>query len=176
MNYIQHLIIKLISFLAIWTLKWGSMSKNKITILQTSVNWVCGKAFSIFTHWISRPFIQKYKNHSKASSGAGDSLKIFMHARSHDSTYRILNQEDTIDVTLSGVVNHNAKPLRLIFHILVWRLREGRTVKLKLLLLVDGIKCFVLLIFVKILLFVDLQKWNHRFCLLMNQTYGTITY
>jgi len=41
----------------------------------------------------------------------GDSLKIFMHVRNHDSTYATVNQEDTINVTLSGIVNYNTKPL-----------------------------------------------------------------
>ena len=47
------------------------MLKNKITILQTSVNRVCGTALNIFPHWISKPCIRKHKNHSKANSGAG---------------------------------------------------------------------------------------------------------
>ena len=47
------------------------MLKNKITIFWTSVHRVCGTALNIFPHWISKPYIRKHKNHSKASSGAG---------------------------------------------------------------------------------------------------------
>ena len=35
----------------------------------------------------------------------GDCLKIFMHVNSHDSMYTTVNQNDTIDNILSGVVN-----------------------------------------------------------------------
>ena len=70
-NYIQHASIKLILFLVIWSLKYGTMLKNKFTILGTSVNRVCDTALSIFPHWISKPYIRKHKNHSKANSGVG---------------------------------------------------------------------------------------------------------
>ena len=106
----------------------------------------------------------------------GDFLKIFNHVRSHNSSYIIVIHKDTIDVTLSGVINYDTKPPWPTFHILVWRLREGTAVKIKLFLLVYVIKCFVLLTFVKMLLFVDLQKWSHRFFLLMNQICVMITY
>ena len=69
-NYIQHVIIKLISFLVISSWKYGNMSRNKITGLPTSVNWVCRATLNTFPQWISKLHIQKYKNHSKASSGA----------------------------------------------------------------------------------------------------------
>ena len=49
----------------------------------------------------------------------GDSLKNFVHVRSHDLSYAIVNQEDTINVTFLVVVNCDTKPLRPTFHILV---------------------------------------------------------
>ena len=104
----------------------------------------------------------------------GDLLKISIHAKSHNTMYIIVNQKNIINVTLSGVVTQNTNPLWQTIHIIVRRLRERKTSRLKLLL--DGIKCFVLLIFVKIILFADLQKWNSRFCLSMNWTYVIITY
>ena len=69
-NYIQYAFIKLILTLVIWSWKCNNMLKNKITILQTLVNWVCQTTLNIFPHWISKPRIQKHKNHSKANSGA----------------------------------------------------------------------------------------------------------
>ena len=47
------------------------MSKNRTTSLQSLVIRVCGTALSIFLHWISTPWIRRYKNHSKVSSGTG---------------------------------------------------------------------------------------------------------
>ena len=169
-NYIPYAFIKLISLLVIWSWKFDNMLKNKIKILQTAVNQLCAIVFNIFPHWISKPCIQKDQNHSKASIGVGRFSQnlLSLHTRSHDSTSKIVNQEDTINVTLSDVVNQNTKPLPPTFHILVWRLMEGQTVKQKLFLLVDGIKYFLLLIFVNMLLFVDLQKWNRRFCWISN--------
>ena len=37
-NYIQHVIVKFISFLVIWSWKYGNILRNKITSLQTLVN------------------------------------------------------------------------------------------------------------------------------------------
>ena len=170
------MIIKLISFLIIWSWKCGNMLRNKITSLQTLVNRVCSTVLNIFPSLISKPHIRKHKNHSKASSDMGDLLEISVYTRSHDTTYRIVNQEDTIEVTLSGVITHNTNPPQPTFHVMVWRLKGGRTGKLKLHLLVDRIECFMLLIFVKIFLFVDLQEWNRLFYLSMNQTYVMIIY
>ena len=85
-NYIQQAFIKLILFLVIWSWKYGAMMKNKITILRTSVNRVCGITLSIFPHWISKPCIQKHKNHSKASSSAGrfsQNLRACKNSRYH---------------------------------------------------------------------------------------------
>ena len=43
----------------------------------------------------------------------GDLLKISVHAKSHNTTYRTVNQEDTIDVTLSGTnVPYNALKIK----------------------------------------------------------------
>ena len=70
-NYIQHVFIKLNLLLVLWSCKCDNMLRNKITSLWTLVNWVCSTTLSIFPHWISKPCIQKYKNHSKASSRTG---------------------------------------------------------------------------------------------------------
>ena len=76
---------------------------------------------------------------------------------------KIVNQDNTIDNILSYIVNHNTKQHWPTFHLLVWRLRAGTRVRLKLLLLVDKIEWFMILIFVKMLLVTNLQKWNHFF-------------
>ena len=89
---------------------------------------------------------------------------------------RIVNQENTTDVTLSGAINHNTNQTWPTFHIMVWRLKLEKTERLKLNIHVDKIKCFMLLIIIKILLFGILQEWNYLFYLLMNQTYVMVTY
>ena len=106
----------------------------------------------------------------------GDSLKISLHARNHDKTFGIINQEDTTDVTLSGVVTHDTNPPWPIFRIMIWRLKGERTERLKLHLFVDEIECFMQLSIVTILLFGILKKCYHLFYLSMNQTYVMITY
>ena len=70
-NYIQHIIIKLISFIMICSCKCGNMSRNKITSFRTSINWIYSTALNLFHQRISKPHCQKQKNHSKTSSGAG---------------------------------------------------------------------------------------------------------
>ena len=76
------------------------------------------------------------------------------------SQFRANNDYKTIVNILSGVVNYDTKRHRPTFHILVWRLRERQMAKLKFLIVVGKFEWFVVLIYVKILLFVDLQKWN----------------
>ena len=88
----------------------------------------------------------------------GDYFKILVHARSHDSTYKIVNQEDTIDVTLSDIATHNTNSPQPTFHTMVYRLKGERTEKLTLHLLVDEIECFMLLTIVEILFFRFLQE------------------
>ena len=108
-NYIQHTLIKLIALLAIWSWKCNNMLKNKITILQTSVIWVCETTSNIFPHWISKSRIRKHKNHSKASSGTGR----FSHnlRACKKSRYNVWNYKsgNTINVTLSYKSRH--KPI-----------------------------------------------------------------
>ena len=72
--------------------------------------------------------------------------------------YETVDLKDTTDVTLLSVIGHHTNPFLPIFHIIVWWLKEGRAVTLKLLLLIDKTGCFVLSIIVKILRFVDLQN------------------
>ena len=134
------------------------MLKNKIEILRTLVSWVCWTALNIFPNWISKACIRKYKNHNKASSGAGrfsqnpcackKSRFIVRNCKSGKQnrrhTFRRCKSQHT--TTLTNIPYTGLK------------VKEKKTLKLKLLLLVDAVECFVLLIFVKILLFVDLQK------------------
>ena len=47
-----------------------------------------------------------------------DFLKISVHARIHDTTYRIVNPEDITDIILSGVIIHDTNPFQPIFHIM----------------------------------------------------------
>ena len=69
-NYILHIPFKLISLLVIWSWKCNNVLKKKITSLRTSVIRVCQSRLNIFLQWISKTCIRKYKNHSKAISGA----------------------------------------------------------------------------------------------------------
>ena len=39
-----------------------------------------------------------------------DLLKTFLHAKSHNTMYGIVNLKDTTEVTFSGVVSHNTNP------------------------------------------------------------------
>ena len=64
--------------------------------------------------------------------------------------YETVNLEDTIDVTLSNVTDHNTSPVLPTFHIIVLRSKEGKAMKTKLLPLVDRIRCFALLFVIKI--------------------------
>ena len=86
-----------------------------------------------------------------------DLPKISVHAKNHDTIYGIVNLEDTTNITLLGVVTHNANPFIPTFHIMVWWLKEERVVIIKLFLLVDKVGWFVLSIIVIILLSID---WN----------------
>ena len=105
-----------------------------------------------------------------------NSLRISVHAKSHNTMYGIINLEDTTDVTLLGVITHNTNPHRPTFLIMVWRLKEKRTERLKLNLLINKIGCFMQLSIVIILLFQILQEWYHLFYLSIYQTYVMITY
>ena len=54
-----------------------------------------------------------------------------MHGRSHNTTYGIVNQEDTIEVIISSVVIHNTNPHQLTFHIMGGRLKGEKTERIK---------------------------------------------
>ena len=169
-NYIVHISFKIISLLVTWSWKCNNVLKKKITSLQKSVIRVCQSTLNIFPQWISKAWIWKHKNHSKVSSVARRFAQNLRACKSYNTMYGIVNLEDTTNVTLSGVVTHNTTPFQLTFHIMVWWLKERRAVILKLLLLVDKIRCFMLLLFAKMLFFVDLQNWSPPFCLLTNLT------
>ena len=133
-------------------------------------------------HWIyflSESLNLKFENTritAKQAVVQEDLHRISVHAKSHNTLYKFVNLEDTTNVTFSGVVTHNTNPFQPTFYIMVWWLKERRVAILKLLLLVDEIRCFLLLIFAKILLFVDLRNWSRPFCFLTNSTWVTITY
>ena len=105
-------------------------------------------------------------------------LKIFWHTRSHNTTYGIVNLEDTTDVTLSGVVNQNKNPPQPhpTFYPMIWRLKGYRMERLSIHLLVDEMECFILLNNVKIFFFGNLQEVNLLFYFLMNLTHVMIVY
>ena len=44
---------------------------------------------------------------------------ISVHVRNHITTYKTVNLEDTIDVTLSSVANHNTSQFIPTFHMMV---------------------------------------------------------
>ena len=46
----------------------------------------------------------------------GDSLKIFVHVKSHDSLYIIVNQDNTINNTLLCIINRDTKRHRVTFN------------------------------------------------------------
>ena len=103
---------------------------------------------SIFPHWISKPCIRKHKNHSIVSSGVKRFSQNLRACKKLQFIDTIVNQENTSNNTFSGIVNCNTKQHQLTFQILVWRLREETRV----------IKWFVILVFVKMLPFMNLQK------------------
>ena len=80
-----------------------------------------------------------------------DLHKISVHAKSHNIMYGIINLEDITDITLLDVVTHIKNPHLPTFHIMVWRLRREK--KLKLYLLVNEIEFFRQSSIVIILLF-----------------------
>ena len=70
-NYIPHISFKLILLLVIWSWKCNNELKKKVISLQTLIIQVCQSTLTIFSKWISKPCIQRHKNHSKASNGTG---------------------------------------------------------------------------------------------------------
>ena len=72
---------------------------------------------NIYPHWISKPCIQKHKNHSKASNGTGKFAQFF--CKSHNIMYVIVKLEDTTDIILSGVINQNKNPPQPTFYLMV---------------------------------------------------------
>ena len=146
-NCILHLSFKLILLLVIRSWKCNNESKKKITSLQTLVIWVCQLTLNIFPQWISKPHIQKHKNHSKASNGA----RRFAHTLR--SQYNVWNCRSGRHNQRHTFGRHNTqyKPsLTNIPYYGLKLLKGEKTERLKLHLLVNVIGCFVLLIFVKI--------------------------
>ena len=85
------------------------MLKNKIIILLASVDWVCGTVLRIFPHWIGslNLVFENTRIIPKRATVQDDSLKIFVHIKV--TMYVIVNWDNTINVTLSGVVNWDIK-------------------------------------------------------------------
>ena len=77
-NYILDLSFKLILLLVIWSWKCNNVLKEKFTSLGTSVIRVCWSALNVISQWISKPWIQKHKDHSKTSNGAGRFAHILL--------------------------------------------------------------------------------------------------
>ena len=70
-NSTQHIMNKLISLIVIWSWKFGSIARNKITSLWALVNRVCNTAYNLLPEWIFKPRLQRHKNQGKTSHGAG---------------------------------------------------------------------------------------------------------
>ena len=73
-----------------------------------------------------------------------DSLKIFLHVKSYDSLYVTVNQDNTINDTLSDILNKDKQKTSTDIPYTGLKIREGRTIKLKFLLPVNAIKWLVL--------------------------------
>ena len=175
-NYILHLSFKLISLLVIWSWKYNNVLKEKNTSLQTLVIRICQATLNIFPDWISKHCIQKYKNHSKMSSGAGRfaqnlcackksqynvwNFKSGRHNRRH--TFRRCNSR--YRSTSTNIPYYSFK---------VKERKKGNT---KVYFLVDNIECSMQSIIVTIIISAILQEYYHLFYLSMNRTYVMITY
>ena len=48
-----------------------------------------------------------------------NSYKVSVHVNNHITMYKTVNMEDTIDVTLSNVADHDTNPFLPTFHIMV---------------------------------------------------------
>ena len=88
--------------------------------------------------------------------------------KNYITMYETVNLKNAINVTLSNVTDHNTSPFLPTFHIMVWRSKEEKAIKTKLLPLVDGIGCFALLFVVKMLLFVNLQDSSRLYYISTN--------
>ena len=80
---------KLILLLVIWSWKCNIILKKEITSLWTLVIRVCQTMLNIFPYWISKPRIQKHKDYSKTSSGAGKFVQNLCACR--NSLYNVRN-------------------------------------------------------------------------------------
>ena len=102
------------------------------------------------------PCIRKHKNHSKASSGAG---RFVQNIRAYKkSQHNVCNCKLVRHNQLHTFWRRNSqhKPTLTKISYNGLKVKGKKNGKTKIHLLVDKIKCFVLLIFVKIILFVDL--------------------
>ena len=145
------------------------MLKKKIPSLQTLVIRVYWTLLNIFPYWISKLYIRKYKNHTKASNGAEKFAQNLWSYKK--SWYNVQNRK-------SGRHNQGhtfrrrkpkVNPSQPPFNLMVWELKEWILERLNLHLLVDKIKC-------KMFPFGNLQELDQLFNLLMNQTHVIIVY
>ena len=95
------------------------MLKKEIISLQILVIWVCPTMLNISPHLISKPRIQKTRITAKLAMAQRNPLKICRPARSHHTTYIIVNIEVITDAILLGVVNNNTKLPQITFHFMV---------------------------------------------------------
>ena len=118
-SYILDLSLKLISLLVIWLYNCNNAVKKKVTHLGTSIVQVCRSTLNVIPQWISKPRIRKPNNTGKQAVVQEDLHIISVHVNNHITTYKTVNLEDTIDVTLSNVTDHDTSPFLPTFHMIV---------------------------------------------------------
>ena len=60
-----------------------------------------------------------------------DSHEVSVHVKNHITMYNTVNMEDTIDVTLSNITDHDTSPFLPTFHVMVLWSKEGKKYKHK---------------------------------------------
>ena len=109
-SYILYLFFKLISLLVIWSWECNNALKKKITSLPTSVTQVCPSALDVFLGESLNLQFENTKIIAKQTREQEDLHTCFVHVRSHNSMYVIINLERITDGTLSGTITHRINP------------------------------------------------------------------
>ena len=107
----------------IWSWKCNNVLKKKITRLQTSIIRVYWSTLNIFPQWISKPYIQQHKNHSKLSSGAARFAQNLRTCKK--SQYNVRNYKSGRHNQLHTFRPHNSQYKPSSNNILYYGLKNG---------------------------------------------------
>ena len=117
--YILDLSFKLISLLVIWSYNCNNAAKKNVTHLGSSI----AQAFDQHSMLSLNEYLNLESegpiNTEKQVVVQKDLHKVYVHVKNHITMYETVNLEDTINVTLSNVTDHDTSPFLPTFHIMV---------------------------------------------------------